>query len=69
MLISTYILQYVIRSVYNIIYMMICSTLQYAEELVPMLNVAERACTVNAMGEYVDHRYTQCVTVTVIARV
>lgn len=30
---------------------------QYAEEAIPILTAAERARTVNARGEYIDHRY------------
>lgn len=30
---------------------------QYAEETIPVLTAAERARTVNARGEYIDHRY------------
>lgn len=30
---------------------------QYAEEAIPVLTAAERARTVNARGEYIDHRY------------
>ena len=30
---------------------------QYAEEAIPVLTAAERARTVNAKGEYIDHRY------------
>ena len=40
--------------------------IQYGEECVPLLDFAERARTVNARGEYIDHRYSarlfmQCV--------
>lgn len=31
---------------------------QYGEDLMPLLDVAERARTVNARGEYIDHRYS-----------
>lgn len=31
--------------------------MQNREEVIPLLDFAERARTVNAKGEYVDHRY------------
>ena len=30
---------------------------QYSEDVIPVLSVADRARTVNAKGEYVDHRW------------
>lgn len=30
---------------------------QYADDPIPVLTVAERSRTVNARGQYVDHRY------------
>ena len=33
--------------------------IQYGEEGVALLDFGERARTVNARGEYIDHRYIQ----------